>query len=94
LQHPRERKTPPSCRSNRRRSKKRSRFTVPADPLFGGRGMGLIQSWMAAKRPVEFHLYEQGGHGFGMYQKTTTSTGWFEAFVSWLGMHGYVNRGR
>jgi acetyl esterase/lipase len=62
------------------------------DPLFGGRGMGLVQSWIAAKRAVEFHLYEQGGHGFGMYPKTTTSTGWFDAFVSWLGMHGYLNR--
>jgi acetyl esterase/lipase len=57
------------------------------DPLFGGRGMGLIESWIAAKRPVEFHLYEQGGHGFGMYPKETTSTGWFESFVRWLGMH-------
>ncbi|NUR45990.1 MAG: alpha/beta hydrolase [Sphingomonas sp.] len=57
------------------------------DPLFGGRGMGLIESWTAAKRPVEFHLYEQGGHGFGMYPKETTSTGWFEAFVRWLDMH-------
>jgi acetyl esterase/lipase len=62
------------------------------DPLFGGRGMGLIQSWIAAKRPVEFHLYEQGGHGFGMYPKETTSTGWFDAFVRWLGMHGMVKR--
>jgi len=60
------------------------------DPIFGGRGMGLVQSWIAAKRPVEFHFYEQGGHGFGMYQKTTTSTGWFEAFVRWLGMHGML----
>ncbi|HZU50998.1 MAG TPA: alpha/beta hydrolase fold domain-containing protein [Sphingomicrobium sp.] len=60
------------------------------DPLFGGRGMGLVQSWMAAKRPVEFHLFEQGGHGFGMYQKTTTSTGWFDAFLRWLGMHGLL----
>jgi len=60
------------------------------DPLFGGKGMGLIQSWMAAKRPVEFHLYEQGGHGFGMYPKTTTSTGWFDAFVRWIGMHGML----
>lgn len=57
------------------------------DPLFGGRGMGLVESWTAAKRPVEFHLYEQGGHGFGMYPKETTSTGWFEAFVRWLDMH-------
>jgi len=61
------------------------------DPLFGGRGMGLIESWITAKRPVEFHLYEQGGHGFGMYQKTTTSTGWFDAFVRWLAMNGMLN---
>jgi len=62
------------------------------DPLFGGRGMGLIQSWIAAKRPVEFHLYEQGGHGFGMYPKETTSTGWFDALVRWLGMHRILQR--
>lgn len=60
------------------------------DPIFGGRPMGLIQSWIAAKRPVEFHLYEQGGHGFGMYQKETTSTAWFDSFVRWLGMHGLL----
>lgn len=60
------------------------------DPLFGNSGFGLIESWRAAKRPVEFHLYEQGGHGFGMYKKTTTSTGWFEAFVAWMGMHGWL----
>ena len=55
------------------------------DPLFGNGGFGLIDSWRAAKRPVEFHLYEQGGHGFGMYPKETTSTGWFDAFVRWIG---------
>ncbi|WP_322402365.1 alpha/beta hydrolase [Massilia luteola] len=60
------------------------------DPLFGNGGYGLVDSWRAARRPVEFHLYEQGGHGFGMYPKTTTSTGWFDAFARWLGMHGYL----
>lgn len=60
------------------------------DPLFGNGGFELIQSWRAAQRPVEFHLYEQGGHGFGMYPKETTSTGWFDAFVRWLGMHGLL----
>jgi acetyl esterase/lipase len=62
------------------------------DPLFGNGGFGLIDSWRAARRPVEFHLYEQGGHGFGMYRKETTSTGWFDAFVRWLGMHAYLQR--
>jgi acetyl esterase/lipase len=64
------------------------------DPLFGNTGFGLIESWRAARRPVEFHLYEQGGHGFGMYPKETTSTGWFDAFVRWIGMHGFLERPR
>lgn len=59
------------------------------DPLFPV-GFGLIESWRKADRPVEFHYYERGGHGFGMYQKETTSTGWFDAYVKWLGMHGYL----
>ncbi|TXC71379.1 alpha/beta hydrolase [Sphingomonas ginsenosidivorax] len=83
-----------------------SAMTVPADappmfvalaaddPLFGNAGYGLIDSWRAAKRPVEFHLFEQGGHGFGMYPKATTSTGWFEAFARWMDMHGWLRRPR
>ncbi len=62
------------------------------DPFFANAGYGLIDSWRAAKRPVEFHLFEQGGHGFGMYPKTTTSTGWFDSFVRWLDMHGYLDK--
>lgn len=60
------------------------------DPFFANDGIGLVDRWRAAKRPVEFHLYEQGGHGFGMYQKPTTSTGWFDSYVRWLGMHGLL----
>jgi acetyl esterase/lipase len=64
------------------------------DPLFGNGGFGLIDSWRGVKRPVEFHLYEQGGHGFGMYPKTTTSTGWFDDYARWLAMHGYLQAKR
>jgi acetyl esterase/lipase len=60
------------------------------DPLLGTTDFGLIVNWHKAKRPVELHYYEQGGHGFGMYNKETTSTGWFDAYVKWLGMHGYL----
>lgn len=62
------------------------------DPLFPQTEFGLIKSWKDAKAPVEFHYYEQGGHGFGMYPKETTSTGWFDAFVAWMTMHGWVER--
>ena len=60
------------------------------DPFFANGGFGLIDSWKKAGKPVEFHLYEQGGHGFGMYQKSTTSTGWFDAFTRWMDMHGWL----
>lgn len=60
------------------------------DPFFANAGYGLVDSWRAAKRPVEFLLFEQGGHGFGMYDKETTSTGWFDSYVRWLGMHGFL----
>lgn len=62
------------------------------DPFFAQADFGLITSWRDAKRPVEFHFYENGGHGFGMYDKETTSTGWFDGYVRWLKMHGYIKR--
>lgn len=60
------------------------------DPLFSRGEFDLVQAWFQAGRPVEFHFYEQGGHGFGMYPKSTTSTGWFNAFVHWLAMHEFL----
>ena len=60
------------------------------DPFFGNGETGIIKSWLAAKRPAELHLFERGGHGFGMYPKETTSTGWFEEFARWLDMHGML----
>lgn len=62
------------------------------DPLFAHKGLGLIDSWQQANRPVEFHLYEHGGHGFGLGKKGTTSTGWFDAFILWLDSNGLLKR--
>ena len=60
------------------------------DPLFARKGLGLIDAWQQARRPVEFHLYQRGGHGFGMGKKGTTTTGWFDAFVLWLDTNGFL----
>lgn len=54
------------------------------DPLFGGKGFGVVDSWNKARRPVELHAYERGGHGFGMGQPGTTTTLLMEEFYAWL----------
>jgi acetyl esterase/lipase len=60
------------------------------DPLFSHKGLGLIDSWQNAGRQVEFHLYQHGGHGFGLGKKGTTSTGWFDAFILWLDTNHFL----
>ncbi len=54
------------------------------DPLFARGGFGLIDSWRKAGRPVEFHLYQQGGHGFGMLANGTSTMLWADEFLAWM----------
>ncbi|THH34544.1 alpha/beta hydrolase [Neolewinella litorea] len=58
------------------------------DFLFGGQ-FGLIKSWFDAKVPVEFHLYQNGGHGFGLGNPDRTSNRWFDAFIHWLEVNDF-----
>ena len=60
------------------------------DPLFGKNDYGLISAWKQAGRPVEFHLYQNGGHGFGLGNPGKTSTGWFPQFMLWLEANGMM----
>lgn len=58
------------------------------DFLFNG-DTGLIKSWYDAKVPVELHLYQNGGHGFGLGNPDRTSNKWFDAFMHWLDVNGF-----
>ncbi len=40
--------------------------------------------------PCELHLYEKGGHGYGLGRTTDTESSWPEACVRWLKMHGLI----
>jgi len=62
------------------------------DPLFGNNEYGLITAWKKAGRPVEFHLYQNGGHGFGLGNTGKTSTGWFPQFMIWLESNGMLKK--
>ncbi|WP_380878812.1 alpha/beta hydrolase [Sphingomonas sp. DBB INV C78] len=62
------------------------------DPLSGRAGYDLIESWIAARRPIEFHAYQRGGHGFATGIPGTTTEGWIEGLVRWLEMNGFGKR--
>jgi acetyl esterase/lipase len=56
--------------------------------LFGEQGFGLVESWHHAKRPVELHAYEKGGHGFGLGRPGTTTQLMLDEFIAWLESRG------
>ena len=60
------------------------------DPLFANRGFGVVEAWQRAGRPVELHLYQNGGHGFGLGNPGKTSLGWFEVFMRWIELNGWL----
>lgn len=66
-------------------------FSVIAsdDFLFAGQ-FGVIDSWFKAGKPVEFHLYQNGGHGFGLGNPNRTSNKWFDAFIHWLDVNQFL----
>lgn len=40
----------------------------------------------------EAHIFDAGGHGFGMRKQGTSSDDWIEDFYAWLQAHGYAKR--
>lgn len=70
-------------------------FNVIASDDFLFRGQfEVIKSWFEAGVPVEFHLYQNGGHGFGLGNPDRTSNRWFDAFIHWLDVNGFLDEGR
>lgn len=66
-------------------------FNVIASDDFLFRGQfGVIDSWYKAGIPVEFHLYQNGGHGFGLGNPNRTSNRWFDAFLHWLEVNRFL----
>jgi acetyl esterase/lipase len=60
------------------------------DDLFAHGDYGLIGAWQKAGAPVEFHLYGEGDHGFGMRKQGKTSDLWFDQFIAWMRMRGLL----
>ena len=60
------------------------------DPLFGNSDWSIASAWHAAKRPVELHVYQSGGHGFGMGKPGTTNALIMQEFLAWMDMQGLL----
>jgi acetyl esterase/lipase len=66
-------------------------LAVAQDDLIAGMGVRpFYEALFAAGYRPEYHLYQGGGHGFGMRQQGTTSDLWIEEFGAWLKAVGLV----
>ena len=67
---------------------------VTADDMFGFQNLSveLFKKWNAAKHPIELHIYENGGHGFGMKKQNLASDKWIDGFGNWLKLHGWLKK--
>ncbi|ABD25233.1 Esterase/lipase-like protein [Novosphingobium aromaticivorans DSM 12444] len=78
-------------------------MTVPADapPMFVAiaaddfllarqQGVPLLDSYRAAGKSIEFHLFSAGGHGFGAGPDDSPEEGWMELMYRWMRTQGLL----
>jgi acetyl esterase/lipase len=58
---------------------------------FASQSSDLYNSWIAAGKPAELHMYAKGGHGYGMRKQNLPVDSWIERFSDWLNQHGLLN---
>ena len=52
--------------------------------------INIYKKWFDAKQPAELHIYEKGGHGFGMRKQGLPTDTWYERFGEWLKLQGLL----
>jgi acetyl esterase/lipase len=63
------------------------------DPLLADASQPVFAAWRAQKRPAELHVYEKGGHGYGLNKSGASSDHWIDAFYWWLEAGGFLKGG-
>lgn len=65
---------------------------VAADDFLLGRekGLPLLDSYRAAGRSIEFHLFSAGGHGFGAGPAGSPAEGWLDLLHRWMRTQGLL----
>ena len=60
------------------------------DPVAQVSTLKLYAVWKAAGVPIELHVFESGGHGWGMRKQDKTSDHWIDEFGWWLESRGLI----
>lgn len=50
----------------------------------------LYGKWLEAGQPTELHIYEKGGHGFGMGVQNNPVDNWSNVYLDWLKFHKFL----
>jgi acetyl esterase/lipase/lysophospholipase L1-like esterase len=69
-------------------------IAVASDDQLGltSQSVDIYKKWFEAKQPAELHIYEKGGHGFGMRKNKVPTDTWYERFGEWMKMQGYLKK--
>lgn len=59
---------------------------------FAPHATALYNAWIAAKKTAELHMYQKGGHGFGMNKQKIPTDTWYERFGEWMKLQGYLKK--
>jgi enterochelin esterase family protein len=52
--------------------------------------INIYRKWFEAGQPAELHVFEKGGHGFGMRQQGLPTDTWYERFGDWMNLQGLL----
>lgn len=53
-------------------------------------GFPIVEAWRRAKRPVELHAYQTGGHGFAQGGPRATHRLYLDQFLAWMTMQAFL----
>lgn len=61
------------------------------DPLALQSSLDLVQALRAAGVRPEFHMFNAGGHGYGLNQQGFSSDHWIDSFYWWMDANGFLH---
>jgi lysophospholipase L1-like esterase/acetyl esterase/lipase len=69
-------------------------IAVALDDSFGfaPQNIELYKQWISAKKLADLHIYQTGGHGFGMKRQKLPTDHWTENFSAWLKANGWLKK--